>query len=103
MKRAILILVAVLAVLLVYPATTPSAKSYRVDADSPNIITGPSGYEDPIDLSGNGDGDDGDSDGVSGIRGGRRDGFTNVSGQTGNVVTGGKLWWMYLFRIVLIR
>ena len=102
MKRAMLLLVTVLAVVLVYPATAPSAKSYRVATDSPNIITGPSGYEDPIDLSGDGDGDDGDGDGIAGIRGDRRSGVSAVSSHSGNT-TWGKLWWMYLFRITLFR
>ena len=101
MKRASTILIALIAVLLVYPATMPSAKSPSVgDTPTRHIITpyvGPTG-----DLGMTGDDDDGDGDGIAGIRGGERPigtGFVTASPDG----SGAKIWWMYLliqFRVL---
>lgn len=99
MKRAWFILIAALAVLLVYPATLPSAKSPGT-SDSPIIIViipepgpVPNGGSNP-----SGEDDDGDADDLSGLR----DGYTF---QGDSAVSGGffrsalmaKVWWMYFF------
>ena len=98
MKRAWLIFIAVLTVVLVYPATMPSAKTPGVD-DKPTIyIITPQvpGGDNP---AGTDDGDEGDADDL-GMKG--RDhirpvgpGLIHASGY----VT--KVWWIYLinFRI----
>ena len=68
MKRAVLILVAALIVLLVYPSTHPFAKSSDLWGTSgPSVIT-PKSNGDPIAYSGDNDddSDDGDSDDVAG-------------------------------------
>ena len=94
MKRACFILIVVLAVLLVYPTSMPSAKSPNIN-DSPTIIItpppGPGG--DPPSGTGEGDGDQGDADDL-GLKGGK-DQLSDVSSfrQTG---FGAKIWWMYL-------
>ena len=102
MKRAWLIFIAVLAVVLVYPATTPSAKSPS-DVDSPHkhIITSMDGKYLPDDPegSGDGDGDSGDADDVGGWKGGgdtpwQRSGFG--PGSTA------KVWWMYFLFVYRI-
>ncbi|MFQ5511994.1 MAG: hypothetical protein ACE5EO_09110 [Candidatus Krumholzibacteriia bacterium] len=94
MKRACFILIAVLAVLLVYPASMPSAKSPSID-DSPTIIitpnTGPNG--DLPSGTGSGDGDSGDADDL-GFRGDRHTRFTTSDFEQTRF--GAKVWWMYL-------
>jgi hypothetical protein len=105
MKRALAIIVAVLAILLVYPATAPSAKSPSY-TDSPTIIhilppPGDSGY------SNSGEEDEGDGDDLAGIKPGTRPtgggdpigpnaaGFQPVGPQA-------QVWWMYFLRYVRI-
>lgn len=95
MKRAMLILVAALAVLLVYPATMPSAKSPSTN-DSPTIhIITPHvpGGDDP---NGTDDNDDGDADDVSGFKDGRPSGATVVI----SAKSMAKAWWMYLYYLI---
>jgi hypothetical protein len=98
MKRAWLILIAVLTVVLVYPATMPSANSPGVD-DRPTIYIITPQLPDGDDPSGTEDGDEGDADdlGMKGRDHNRPDGprLINASGY----VT--KVWWIYLinFRI----
>lgn len=94
MKRATWILVAALAVLLVYPATMPSAKSPDTGNTPPTITPnpGPGPYDDP-DL--NGDGDNGDGDGLGGFNGGgKKDGLNTAAG-LGTPESMAKIWWMY--------
>ena len=72
MKRAVLILVAALLVLLVYPSTHPYAKSSAPgNFNQPSVIT-PKTLGGPIAYSDDNDGgsDDGDSDDVAGWRDG---------------------------------
>ena len=93
MKRAIFIMIAVLAVLLVYPATTPSAKSPSTQ-DSPTIqIITPPGN----DLGLSGDGDDGDGDDLGGMRDGFKEGTHGAVSQRDTKWLQAKIWWMYLF------
>ena len=99
MKRASLILIAILAVLLVYPASMPSAKSPgRTDTPTITIIT-------PFAGPGNGgptltgEDDNGDQDDIAGIKKGQRPsgdgGPSGLSGLPG--VSMAKVWWMYFF------
>ncbi len=90
MKRACFILIAVLAVLLVYPASMPSAKSPSID-DSPTIIITPN--TDPGGPLGSGDGDQGDADDL-GLKGDKHTRFT--VGGLPQTRSGAKIWWMYL-------
>ena len=95
MKRACLVLIAVLAVLLVYPATMPSAKSPGID-DSPTIHVTPPGHVPGDGFGQGGDDDEGDADDLSGIKGVRE----TLGGQDGASAfySGGsaaKVWWMY--------
>ena len=94
MKRACFILIAVLAVLLVYPATMPSAKSPGID-DSPTIIITPNpGHGGgPPAGTGDGDGDEGDADDL-GIKG--KDPNQQSAGGFQQTRFGAKIWWMYL-------
>ena len=94
MKRACFILIAVLAVTLVYPASMPSAKSPNIN-DSPTIIitppSGPGG--DTPSGTGESDGDQGDADDL-GLRGDKSDPQGVSSFQRTRF--GAKIWWMYL-------
>ncbi|MDH3216929.1 MAG: hypothetical protein OEN01_11675 [Candidatus Krumholzibacteria bacterium] len=95
MKRALIALVAVLAVLLVYPATTPSAKSPGID-DSPtmHIITPGNGTGD-YGSGQSGDDDEGDGDDLAGIKRGTRP-TGNPDPVSGFITrSGAKIWWMY--------
>ena len=105
MKRAVLILVAALLVLLVYPSTHPYAKSSAPgDFNQLTEIT-PKSNGDPIAYSDDSDGgsDDGDSDDVAGWRdhGGdalRRSGLGGTLPPTdfGLVF---KMWWNFMIWI----
>lgn len=92
MKRAWLILIAVLAIVLAYPATLPSAKSPANGTDTPTIVLPPLG-DGP---DGSGESDDGDADDPSGnkIRG--KDRPTGSSVLESNRL-GASVWWMYFF------
>ena len=94
MKRACFILIATLVVLLVYPASMPSAKSPSID-DTPNIITPHTGqFPDEPSGSGDGDGDSGDADDL-GLRNYGRGDLPPVSAFQ-QTRFGAKIWWMYL-------
>ena len=93
MKRAFIVFIAALAVMLVYPTSMLSAKSAHIttDTDSPIIITTPNIPDGPAFS---GDDDDGDGDGIAGIRGGiptRGPVGMASTGQTVRIV-----WWQYL-------
>ena len=89
MRRALIIFIAVIAVMLVCPATAPSAKSPSKTFETPTInIVSPRDIGDP---SYSGDEDDGDGDIV-----GLRDGTKFDGGPSGvQSATGIKAWWMY--------
>ena len=97
MKRAIAILVAVLAILLVYPATAPSAKSPNF-TDTPTIIH----ILPPGDGSqGNsGEDDEGDGDDLAGIKPEYRPG--GMGGPASAARSQAIVWWMYFFKYVRI-
>ena len=98
MKRAFVLLVAALAILLVYPASMPSAKSPG-KTDNPTIITitpvsGPGANA----LGQSGEDDDGDQDDIAGIKKGKRPsggGIGALSSYPGG--SAAKVWWMYFF------
>lgn len=98
MKRAIVVLIAVLAVLLVYPTSMPSAKSPG-STDSPTMQILPRGPVPPGGGFGqSGEDDEGDADDLAGIKPG-----TRANGGGGLLETSGfgadgsmaKVWWMY--------
>lgn len=92
MRRALFILLAVLTVMLVYPTTTPSAKSPNA-ADRPSIyIVTPQAEGGPLARSGGSD--EGDGDDLSGLRDGR--GITPDLGSGLQNKAGTKVWWIYL-------
>ena len=110
MKRALVVFIAVLAILLVYPATTPSAKSPSY-TDSPTNIhilppsPGPDGY------GNSGEEDEGDGDDLAGIKPGiRPDGGGGPVGPDGAGAFSAfypagpeaKVWWMYFIRFVRV-
>jgi hypothetical protein len=107
MKRAIAILVAILAILLVYPATAPFAKSPSY-TDSPTIIRI---LPPPGDVANSGEDDEGDGDDLAGIKPGTRpDGGGGPVGRDGPGNAAGfypagpeaQVWWMYFLRYVRI-
>lgn len=89
MRRALIIFIAVITVMLVCPATAPSAKSPSETVGTPTInIVSPRDMGDP---GHSGDEDDGDGDIV-----GLRDGTKYDGGAFGvQSATGIKAWWMY--------
>lgn len=94
MKRAWLILIAALAVMLAYPTTMPSAKSPAIsNGDTPTIyiISPRSGGDTP---SQSGDDDDGDADDL-GFKGGTISTTTNTE-RTRLMRDAAQVWWMYL-------
>ena len=99
MKRTILILIAALLVLLVYPSTHPIAKSLDPVDNGPIVITPYPGQQ-PIALtdSDDEDSDDGDADGLTGNRDrgtvpGGSDVATNGMSRLSMVF---KMWWKYV-------
>ena len=105
MKRAVLILVAALLVLLVYPSTHPFAKSAELwGVSGPSVIT-PKSQGDPIAYSDDNDdgSDDGDSDDVAGWRD-KGNGLSR-SGQGGGELPPTdiglvfKMWWNFMIWI----
>ena len=106
MKRALVVFIALLAILLVYPATTPSAKSPGYTDSPTNMSILPRGPA-PNDGSNSGEEDEGDGDDLAGIKPGTRpDGGGGPSGPhaPGYYQTGpeAKVWWMYFLRYVRI-
>lgn len=102
MKRACILVVALLAILLVYPASMPSAKSPgRTDHPTIQVITPISGPGDR-GFSQSGEDDDGDQDDIAGIKKGRRPlgGGSGVSAYSSG--SAAKVWWMYFFSYVRI-
>jgi len=93
MRRALVIIIAVLAVMLVLPTTMPLAKSSQSSGkDSPNIISTPIILDDPMNSGG---GDGGDADDIAGYRGGDPMGLGGPSA----VSTFDRMvraWWLYL-------
>jgi hypothetical protein len=109
MKRALAVLIAVLAILLVYPATTPSAKSPGYTDSPTNIHILPPGPAPGDQSYGNsGEEDEGDGDDLAGIKPGTRP--DGGGGGTGGAFAPGyfpagpeaKVWWMYFLRLVRI-
>jgi hypothetical protein len=97
MKRAVLIAIAALLVLLVYPSTHPYAKSSAPgNFNQPSVIS-PKIHGDPIAYSDNDDGgsDNGDGDDVAGWR----DGGDSLSRSGGGpeaptgIDLAFKMWW----------
>ncbi len=102
MKRAVLILVATLIVLLVYPSTHPFAKSSDLWGTSgPSVIT-PKSNGDPIAYSDDNDddSDDGDSDDVAGWAdrgaGPPRNGSANGTLPPTGIGLVFKMWWNFM-------
>jgi hypothetical protein len=99
MKRATLILIAALLVLLVCPSTHPFAKSLD-PADSGPIVITPYPGQLPIAFtdSGDGDSDDGDADGITGNR--ERDtkpgGSAIVNPGMSRLTMVFKMWWKHV-------
>ena len=107
MKRALVVCIAVLAILLVYPATTPSAKSPGYTDSPTNIHILPPGPAPGDGGYGNsGEDDEGDGDDLAGIKPGTRpdgggSGGANVSGYF-PAGPEARVWWMYFLRNVRI-
>jgi len=100
MKRAFVILIAVLAILLVYPASMPSAKSPGY-ADTPTIQTprGPA----PVGFGQSGEDDDGDGDDLAGVKDGTRaDGGGLALSSFAPQGSLAKVWWMYFLSNIRI-
>ena len=100
MKRVVLILVAALLVLLVYPSTHPLSASPKQMSITGPYIQSPKIVTPPIDLAG--DDDDGDADGVAGIKG-SKDNPNGASlydtGERTRLMLIFKMWWNFLIRI----
>jgi hypothetical protein len=104
MKRAVLIAIAALLVLLVYPSTHPFAKSSAPgNFNQPSVIS-PKVHGDPIVFADNDDGgsDDGDGDDVAGWRDGgdslSRSGLGGPEAPTGFDLAF-KMWWNFMIWI----
>ncbi|UCG52544.1 MAG: hypothetical protein JSW58_03060 [Candidatus Latescibacterota bacterium] len=102
MKRAWLTLVAVMALVLVYPTTMPSAKSPGAqDTPTIHIITPQSGDNPAF----SGEGDDGDADDLAG-RQNKKTKPNGVSIDTGVQIQArlaAQIWRMYFFTFRLYR
>jgi hypothetical protein len=102
MKRAILIVIAALLVLLVYPSTHPYAKS-PIPVTDTSVIPPLSGDGPPIAFSDDSDddSDDGDMDGIGGFRDRDRKptGSSNGASASGRVLIAVKMWWNYMIWI----
>lgn len=102
MKRAaVLVIIAVLALVLVYPASTTSARSAR-SQDTPIIIT-PEYIGDTPGFAGTDD--DGDADDLAGAKD-RKSKPIGAPGQPGPVLRSGfafEVWRLYFFSFVLCR
>ncbi len=101
MKRALLVLIAAVLVLLVYPSTHPLAASPgKLVYDMPNIISSKS-ITPPIDLNGSDDEDDGDADGILGTKNNKTNPNTSSyqPGDHTRFMLTFKMWWNFLFGI----
>jgi hypothetical protein len=99
MKRVLLITIAALLVLLVYPSTHPSAKSLDPANSGPIVITPyPSGQPIVLTDSEDDDSDDGDADGITGNRdrGTRPGGSASFSGEMSRLTLVFKMWWKHV-------
>jgi hypothetical protein len=97
MKRALVVLFALVAFLLVYPTSTPSAKSPGI-SDTPTIQINPRGPTPPAGGMGqSGEDDEGDADDLAGLKHGTRfDGGDPLGvGYFGSDGPLAKVWWMY--------
>ena len=99
MRRVVFVLIALLAVLLVYPASTPSAKSPGI-TDSPTMHIIPRGPAPPGSggFGESGEDDEGDADDLAGIKDGTRaSGGGGLLGLSVFVPDNSlaKVWWMY--------
>lgn len=105
MKRAILILVAALLVLLVYPSTHPYAKSSGLRDHNGHSLVSPKVLGDPIAYSDDNDGgaDDGDSDDVAGWRDNgntlSRSGIGGPVSDPSGIDLVFKMWWNFMIWI----
>jgi len=92
MRRAVIVLIAVMAVLLAYPTTMLSAKTSLVTngGDTPTIISTPNIPPGP-ENSGSGDG--GDGDGIAGYRGGTPTGGPDAVINSYELMA--RAWWQY--------
>jgi hypothetical protein len=103
MKRAWLVWIAVVAVLLVYPAATPSAKSPSYsDGIGIFIVTPPSNGGGNPPVGNTGGEDEGDGDDLAGAKV-RPDGSNPTAPMFGPSRSYAGAWWMYLYNYVLIR
>ena len=101
MKRALLYLVAVIALMLVYPSTTPAASLDDKDSvPTMGIIT----PRDAGTIAYTDDDDDGDADDLAGLKGKKQrpDGST-PSGMEIRLRTWADVWRMYFFTFRLYR
>ncbi len=102
MKRALLIVFAALLVILVYPSTHPLAKSPSAGAPGgPEVVVLPSLDNPDLSLVGDGDGDGGDADDLSGYKSGKTKpvGSAGATGDQGRFGLLLKMWWNYVIRI----
>ena len=102
MKRAtVLVIIAVLALVLVYPASTTSARSAR-SQDTPIIITPENPGDTPVFA---GTDDDGDADDLAGLKD-RKSKPIGVSVEPGLLIRSRlafEVWRMYFFAFELCR
>lgn len=102
MKRAtVLVIIAVLALVLVYPASTTSARSAR-SQDTPIIITPENSGDIPVFA---GTDDDGDADDLAGLkeRKAKPIGAASQSGFLNRSRLAFEVWRMYFFAFELCR
>ena len=101
MKRALLMLVAVIALMLVCPTTTPAATPDSKDTVPTMEILTPRAGD---DVAYSGDGDDGDADDLAGLKDGkRRPDEGNSSGFEIRLRSWAEVWRMYFFTFRLYR
>ena len=97
MKRAVLICIAALLVLLTYPSTYSLAKTSDL-TDSPAIVSG-ADLDGGVSLSGSGD--DGDADDLAGTRRKTRTNDIDLSASSESMIrTFLQVWWNFM---VIIR
>lgn len=97
MKRAVLICIAALLVLLTYPSTYSLAKESDL-SDSSAIVSG-ADLDGGVSLSGSGD--DGDADDLAGTRRKTRTDDVNLAASSGSIFrTFLQVWWNFM---VIIR
>jgi len=100
MKRAVLLLIAVIALMLVYPTTTPAAPPDVKDT-SPvmEIMTPRAGDE----IAHSGDGDDGDADDLAGLKDKKRKPDGSAPSDIIRLRSWAEVWRMYFFTFRLYR